>query len=63
MLFKRDTAMAYKNITAEKLKKIQEENPNAIVLDVRIPADVRQGKTPGAANLEVAARNINRIAI
>lgn len=45
--------MAYKDISAEEFKKIQEENPDALVLDVRTPAEVRQGKIPGAKNLDV----------
>ena len=49
--------MAYKNITAEEFKKMQEENPDAVVLDVRTPAEVKQGKIPGATNMEVTARN------
>ena len=56
-LFRRTTAMAYKNISAEKFKKLQEENPDAVVLDVRTPGEVRQGKIPGAKNLELTGKN------
>lgn len=55
-LFKKNIAMAYKNITAEEFKKIQEENPDAVILDVRTPAEVRQGKIPGAVNMDIMDR-------
>lgn len=49
--------MSFKNIAAQDFKKIQEENPNVRVLDVRTPAEVGQGKIPGAINLDVSDRS------
>ena len=49
--------MAYNNVTAEEFRKIQEKNTDAVVLDVRTPAEVRQGKIPGATNLDVTGRS------
>ena len=48
---------AYKNITAEEFKKLKDENPGAVILDVRTPGEVRQGKIPGAKNLELTGSN------
>nr|WP_152426342.1 rhodanese-like domain-containing protein [Cesiribacter andamanensis] len=54
--------MKYKNIGAEELKKLQEENPDAVVLDVRTPGEVRGGKIPGATTIDIMDRNFaNRI--
>lgn len=48
--------MNYKNLKAEELKKIREEQPDAVVLDVRTPAEVRQGKIPGASTIDMMDR-------
>ncbi len=56
-LLKRNRAMKYKNITAAEFNKMREENPAAVLLDVRTPAEVRQSKIPGAVNIEVTGRN------
>lgn len=54
-LFKKKD-MSYKNIKAEELKKILEENPDAVVLDVRTPGEVSQGKIPGATTINIMDR-------
>jgi rhodanese-related sulfurtransferase len=51
-LFKKKE-MNYKNINSEEFKKIQEENPDAVVLDVRTAGEVRGGKIPGATNIDI----------
>lgn len=56
-LFKKKAEMEYKNITAEEFKKIQEENPDVVFLDVRTPAEVRHGKIPGSANIDIMDRH------
>ena len=45
--------MTYKNISAEDFKKLQKENPDATVLDVRTVAEVRQRKIPGAIIIDI----------
>lgn len=48
--------MNYKNLKAEELKKVRKEQPDAVVLDVRTPAEVRQGKIPGASTIDMMDR-------
>lgn len=61
-LFKSKKGMKYATINAEELKKLQQEKADAVVLDVRTPAEVKGGKIPGATNLDVMDRNFaNRI--
>lgn len=55
-LFKKKAEMGYKHITAEEFKRIQEENPDVVLLDVRTPAEVRHGKIPGSANIDIMDR-------
>lgn len=51
-LFKKK-AMQYKNIQAEEFKSIQKEKPDAILLDVRTPGEVKQGKIKGATSIDI----------
>ena len=51
-LFKKK-AMQYKNIQAEQFKAIIDENPDTVVLDVRTPGEVKQGKIPGATAIDI----------
>lgn len=61
-LFKSKKKMKYATISAEELKKLQQENADAVVVDVRTPAEVRQGKIPGSTSIDIMDRNFaNRI--
>lgn len=57
-LFNSKKEMKYKIIGAEELKKLQQDNADAVVLDVRTPAEVRQGKIPGATSIDIFVREI-----
>lgn len=39
--------MEYKNIEPEEFKKLKEENPDAVILDVRTPPEKQEGYIPG----------------
>lgn len=45
--------MNYKDISGEELKKLREEQPDAVVVDVRTPMEVSQGKIPGAQVIDL----------
>lgn len=49
--------MKYKNISAEEFKNIREENPSAIILDVRTAGELKQGKIPGATHIDLMDRS------
>lgn len=53
--------MNYKNLKAEELKKVRKEQPDAVVLDVRTPAEVRQGKIPGASTIDNLLKKIENL--
>ena len=45
--------MPFQNILAKDLKKALEENPDAILLDVRTPEEVSQGNIPNSICIDV----------
>ncbi|WP_421797606.1 rhodanese-like domain-containing protein [Haliscomenobacter sp.] len=47
----------YQNIKAEEFLKIAENTTDAIILDVRTPAEVAGGKLPGSMNIDIFSRS------
>ena len=47
----------YENIKADEFLKIAENNKDAIILDVRTPAEVAGGKLNGAINIDIFSRD------
>lgn len=47
------TKKNYENVSAASFKQLIEETPNAVVLDVRTPAEVRSGGIKGAVNIDL----------
>lgn len=45
--------MKYKDIAADELKKLRQEQTDAVILDVRTPMEVSQGKIPGAQVIDL----------
>ena len=45
--------MNYKDISGEEVKRLQQDQPDAVVLDVRTPMEVSQGKIPGAQVIDL----------
>lgn len=50
-LFK--TKKNYENVSAKDFKQLLSETPNALVLDVRTPAEYQQGSIKGAINIDL----------
>ncbi|MCB9284842.1 MAG: rhodanese-like domain-containing protein [Lewinellaceae bacterium] len=46
---------AYQDVDAAAFKKLMQDNPGAVVLDVRTPAEVAEGTIQGAVNIDVKA--------
>ena len=49
--------MNYKDISAEEMRRLQREQSDAIVLDVRTPMEVSQGRIPGAQVMDLMDRH------
>lgn len=58
-LFRRNTALKFKNIRAEEFKNIKAKNPEAVILDVRTAGEVKDGKIPGASLLNLMDRQFS----
>ncbi|AFK04267.1 Rhodanese-like protein [Emticicia oligotrophica DSM 17448] len=43
----------YENVSATDFRKLISENPDAIILDVRTPAEFSQGAIKGAVNMDI----------
>ena len=43
----------YENVSAATFKQLMEETPNAVLLDVRTPAEARSGSIKGAVNIDI----------
>ncbi len=43
----------YTDVRAEEFLKLLEETPNAVLLDVRTPAEFASGKVKGATNIDI----------
>lgn len=54
-----------RNINPDEFNKLREENPDAIVIDVRTPGEFTQGSIDGAINIDLRnpnfAQNINSL--
>lgn len=51
-LFKK-TELPYKNVPAAEFNELIKSTPNAVILDVRTPAEVRERAIPKAINLNI----------
>jgi len=44
---------SYENVSADAFKKLFDEHPNAVILDVRTKEEFKQGAIRGAVNLDL----------
>ena len=49
----------YTDVDVAAFKKLRQENPDAVVLDVRTPAEFAQGNIEGAVNIDVKNPNFS----
>lgn len=47
----------YQNVKAEEFIQIAENTPDAIIIDVRTPAEFAGGKLPGAKNIDFFSKD------
>lgn len=47
----------YQNVKAEEFIKIAESTPDAVIIDVRTPAEFAGGKLPGAKNIDIFSKD------
>lgn len=47
----------YQNVNATEFLKIAEETPDAVIIDVRTPAECSGGKLPGAKNIDIFSKD------
>jgi rhodanese-related sulfurtransferase len=53
------TKKSYENVQAATFKKLIAENPAAVILDVRTPAEFKQGAIKGAINIDIMGSSFN----
>ncbi len=56
-LFGATSSSKYQNIKATEFLKIAEETPDAVLIDVRTPAEFNGGKLPGAKNIDFFSKD------
>ena len=52
--------MKYHDVSADEVKKLQQENPEAVLLDVRTPMEVAMGKIPGAYVIDLMSHQFDK---
>lgn len=50
----------YDNLTGQLFKQELKDNPNAVLLDVRTPMEVRAGALPKAINIDIMSSNFTK---